>query len=328
MSTTAPGRSQLRTIASYPYAVPDGLATSGPCDSTVVAPHAATMPSPLVTSCRVAWLRSVAIAPSTSRFLPEMTDWMLLPDAWLIAENSSPIGKKCCVSVYSAWLVGLVGGRVQDTAGRRRGRVAAAVEVRPDRHLRLPADHRRCRPARSATADCRRRSTASGCVLSSRLLEDVRERRGRLSHCCSPYGWGSGGRSDGPGRPATPTRRCRRSIWYCGRALSGLIFAGSTPGSPSAGPPPAGTCGARGACAASAFLDLRELGAPLEVLARIFSACAGGTGNPLSPMQSSLRAFISRSVSLTSCRPCSRMYCSQPVQSCERLLLLLPPAGS
>jgi hypothetical protein len=58
-----PGRSQLRTIASYPYAVPDGDATEGPSWTRRRSPHAATMPSPFVTSCRVAWLRSDAIAP-------------------------------------------------------------------------------------------------------------------------------------------------------------------------------------------------------------------------------------------------------------------------
>jgi hypothetical protein len=91
-SMTAPGRSQLRTIASYPHAVPDGDAMRLIVADAPPVAHCATMPSPLVTSCRTHWRRRVAIAPSISRFLPEITEVRSDPD-WLIALNSRLIGK-------------------------------------------------------------------------------------------------------------------------------------------------------------------------------------------------------------------------------------------
>jgi hypothetical protein len=93
MSTTAPGRSQSRTIDEYPYAVPsDALAVSEYVADEPAVAHAATLPSPFVTSCRVPWLRTDAIAPWISMFLPEITDWRF--DAlWLSVEISSEIGK-------------------------------------------------------------------------------------------------------------------------------------------------------------------------------------------------------------------------------------------
>jgi hypothetical protein len=54
MSTTAPGRSQLRWIASKPYAVPEGDATRLTVVDAPPVAHCATIESPLVTSWRTA----------------------------------------------------------------------------------------------------------------------------------------------------------------------------------------------------------------------------------------------------------------------------------
>jgi hypothetical protein len=70
----------------------DAAAVSGiVVDAPPDVPQAATLPSPLVTNWRVPWFRTVAIAPSISRFLPEITDWRF-EVAWFSVETSSEIG--------------------------------------------------------------------------------------------------------------------------------------------------------------------------------------------------------------------------------------------
>src|SRR4051812_49542709 len=101
-STTDPTPSQLRRSAEYPHVAPsDALAVSG-IAALVAAPHAATLLSPLVTSMRVPWLRTVAIAPRTSMFLPLMTAWRFEP-LWLSVETSIEIGMYMYPSVHAAW---------------------------------------------------------------------------------------------------------------------------------------------------------------------------------------------------------------------------------
>ncbi len=103
MSMSMPGRSHLRTIASYPRP-PDA---AGSRLTVVLAPpvvHCAIRPSPLLASMRLRSLDMSEIAPWISKSLASMID--VSPP---VACTSAPVSSWICFQryaiVYSAWSV-------------------------------------------------------------------------------------------------------------------------------------------------------------------------------------------------------------------------------